>query len=292
MHTLVWLRNIAEGSCLRMKIFAFADEASSMIEGQIAAMLRNRLDGLEIRNVDGQNISDISLEKAREVRDKLHDAGLRTWSVGSPIGKIGITEDFAPHLEQFRHTLEIAHVLEAENIRLFSFYIPEAEKPEVYRKPVMERLNQFAEVSKDSGIELCHENEKGIYGDNAERCDDILRTIPSIKCIFDPANFVQCGQETLTAWQMLRSRVKYLHIKDALPDGQVVPAGRGVGNVAEILIDFRNMGGEAVTIEPHLQVFSGLEALERNPTAAVQDGYYASSDAAFDAACAALREYV
>lgn len=38
-----------------IKIFAFADEASVMIDKQIEAMQRNNLNGLEIRGVDGQN---------------------------------------------------------------------------------------------------------------------------------------------------------------------------------------------------------------------------------------------
>ena len=76
-----------------MKIYAFADEASGQINGQTAAMQRNGLQGLEIRGVDGQNISDISIEKAHEVRRKLDDAGLAVWSMGSPIGKIGIESD-------------------------------------------------------------------------------------------------------------------------------------------------------------------------------------------------------
>ena len=52
-------------------IYAFADEADKSIDGQINAMLRNNLKGLEIRGVDGENISDISLEKAKEVKKKL-----------------------------------------------------------------------------------------------------------------------------------------------------------------------------------------------------------------------------
>lgn len=38
-------------------------------------MRRNGLNGLEIRGVDGENVSAISLEKAKEVRRKLDDAG-------------------------------------------------------------------------------------------------------------------------------------------------------------------------------------------------------------------------
>ena len=95
------------------KVYAFADEASAMIDGQIEAMKRNALDGLEIRAVDGENISNITLKKAKEVRKKLDDAGLKVWSLGSPLGKIGIEDPFAPHLEMLKHTLELAHVLAA-----------------------------------------------------------------------------------------------------------------------------------------------------------------------------------
>lgn len=58
-----------------MRIYAFADEASPAIDGQIAAMRRNGLNGLEIRGVDGENVSAISLEKAKEVRRKLETRG-------------------------------------------------------------------------------------------------------------------------------------------------------------------------------------------------------------------------
>ena len=86
-----------------MKIYAFADEASPSIDEQIAAMKRNGLNGLEIRGVDGENVSVISLNKAREVRRKLEDAGLSVWSIGSPIGKIDIKNgDFDAHLDQLR----------------------------------------------------------------------------------------------------------------------------------------------------------------------------------------------
>ncbi len=40
-----------------MNIYAFADEASPLIDGQIKAMLENGVSGLEIRNVDNVNVS-------------------------------------------------------------------------------------------------------------------------------------------------------------------------------------------------------------------------------------------
>ena len=50
------------------------------------------------------------------------------------------------------------------------------------------------------------------------------------------------------------------------------------------------MGGEAVTVEPHLSVFDGLKDLEKADQKTLIDAYnYPSSDAAFDAACVALK---
>lgn len=274
-----------------MRYYAFADEASPMIDGQIAAMLRNGLQGLEVRNVDGTNVSSITIEKAAEVRRRLDDAGLICWSIGSPIGKIDIVKgDFDAHMQTYLHTLEVAHVLGAENLRIFSFYIPQGDDPAIYRNQVIDRLGLLAEKARGTGVTLCHENEKGIYGDLAPRCAEIHAAIPEIAAIFDPANYIQSGQETLSAWELLRDKVKYLHIKDALADGSVVPAGHGLGHVSEIVRDFVSRGGEALTLEPHLTVFDGLSGLEREGEKSQVGKYvYRSSDEAFDAAAAAMK---
>ena len=275
-----------------MKIYAFADEASPIIDEQIKAMKENGLDGLEIRNVDGVNIAEISDSKAREVRKKLDDASLRVWTIGSPIGKIDIEkDDFTLHTEKFKRTLELADILGAENIRLFSFFTP-AENRDSYKDKVIERLGTFCEIAKGSGITLCHENEKGIYGDIPERCLEIHKALPEMKAIFDPANYVQCGVNTLQAWKLLKGYVKYLHIKDAFADGSVVPAGKGIGNVKYILDDFKKLGGNSVTVEPHLTVFAGLKDLEKEGDASVigEVYKYSSAEEAFAAAVSALRE--
>lgn len=275
----------------KYSIFAFADEADSLIPGQIEAMKRNGLKGLEIRNVDGTNITDISLEKAREVRKQLDDNGLVTWSIGSPIGKQKIAKDFAPELERFKHTLELAHELGAGNIRLFSFFMPKEEDPAIYRSEVIDRMGQFIEAAHGSGINLCHENEKGIYGDIADRCLDLHQQLPELKGIFDPANFVQCHDDTIRGWSLLKNYIHYLHIKDALVSGDVVPAGHGAGNVAYIVKEFLAQGGEAMTVEPHLRIFDGLKALEENGDigAIGKQFTYPTANDAFDAACNALK---
>lgn len=277
-----------------LNVYAFADEASPALDGQIAAMKRNHLQGMEIRGVDKVNCSDLSDMTAREIRSKLEDAGLRVWSMGSPIGKIDVVSgDWPTHLEKYKRTLELAHILGAGNVRAFSFYYPKGTKPEQYRNEIIDRLSLMAELAEKEGIALCHENEKAIYGDNADRCLDLLTHVRGLHGIFDPANFIQCGQDTMEAWEKLAPYIHYLHIKDATPEGRVVPVGKGVGHVKEILEAYCALGGNSVTVEPHLKVFSGLQNLEKDGARtqiSAEDGGYPNSDAAFDAACHALRE--
>ena len=272
------------------RLYAFADEASGMIDLQIQALKRNRLHGLEIRNVDGESVSSISIKKAKEVRKKLDDNGFIVWSIGSPIGKIGIDDPFSPHLDLLRHTMEVAAELNTKRIRMFSFYLSQGANPAEYRSKVMDQMAAMLETAQQYGIWLCHENEKGIYGDTAVRCKDLHDTFAELHGIFDPANYIQCGQNTWEAWQMLKEHIDYLHIKDALQDGSVVPAGHGVGRVGEILKEFAALGGKDLTLEPHLKVFDGLGKLERDgETSQIGQYVYETNDQAFDAACEALR---
>lgn len=274
---------------MKFQLSAFADEADSMLSGQISAMKENGISYLEIRGVDGENIADISVQKAKEIRRQLDDASLKVWSLGSPYGKIGIEDDFGSHLEKFKKSLEIADILGTKHIRLFSFYIPQEDTYDKYKDAVMQRLEQFIKAAKGSDVILCHENEKDIYGDIASRCLEIHKAFPEIKAIFDPANFIQCGQDTKEAWTLLAPYVEYMHIKDALADGSVVPAGKGIGNLPYLL---ENYQGSVLTLEPHLSVFEGLANLEANNKSIVGNYCYPSSRAAFDAAVNALKELI
>lgn len=274
---------------MKFTLSSFADEVSSSLDEQIKAMHRNGIELLEIRQVDGENIADIDAAKAKNIRERLDNAGIRVWSIGSPYGKSGIEDSFEPQLERFRRGLELAGILGAERIRIFSFYIPDDKNPSDYKEEVIERLGVFVEEAKKYGIMLCHENEKRIYGDIATRCADILKALPELRAVFDPANFIQCGQDTVEAWNMLKEYVEYMHIKDALADGMVVPAGEGIGNIPYLLSEFK---GTVLSIEPHLTVFDGLDSLEPSEKSKINKYYFPSSGDAFDAAVNSLKSLI
>lgn len=268
---------------------AFADEADADRLGQIKALTENRIPYLEIRGVDGVNIADLSREAALRFKSELDAAGIKVWSIGSPAGKTNIHDDFDKALEQFNRLLDMAEIFEAKRIRLFSFYGTDGK--EEYFEEVCRRLNIFCDLCDEKGIIPCHENEKGIYGDIASRCLALHRAVPRLKAVFDPANFIQCGQDVMEAWEMLASYVEYGHIKDAMPDGRIVPPGDGIGHLSEYLPLFAAQGGEVLTLEPHLAEFVGLKALEGDGERSEVGGLkFENNRAAFDHAVYKLKE--
>ncbi len=258
------------------KITGFADEIAEDVDTQFRVLNKLNIRYFEPRGIDGKNIAELSDKEVAALKDKMERSGIRVSSIGSPIGKIRLDEDFRAHFEKFRRVVDIAERLDAGYIRMFSFYPPDAAAGEGdgaahewtagERAEVIDRLRRMTAYARERDVVLLHENEKGIYGDTVERCADLMRELGCghFQAVFDPANFVQCGQDTKEAYEALRSFIAYVHIKDArMEDGSVVPAGAGDGNVAHILKALLDGGYEGyLSLEPHLGSFSGLAGLE------------------------------
>ena len=251
----------------------FADEIAGDLTSQIDGLQKLDIHFMEMRGVDGDNLIFHPDDKVTEIRKRLDDAGISLSALGSPLGKIEIEEPFEKHFEDFKRAVEIAHQMDTRNIRMFSFYMPDeggaltTENKAAFRGQVFERIGKFVDYASQNDVVLLHENEKGIYGDQARECRELMDTFAGdhFKAIFDFANFVQVGQETLEAYDLLKDFVVYVHVKDALKeDGRVVPAGYGDGNVAAILKKLKGKGYEGfLSLEPHLFHFTGFAGLER-----------------------------
>ena len=273
---------------------AFADEYSPNFDEQLEGLKKNGVGFMEIRGVDGKNISDLTEDEMKAVREKLDKAGIGISSIGSPIGKIKISDPFEPHLDKLRNCIRAAKILGTKNIRIFSFYMPEGVTREEARPEVMKRLAAMLEIAKAEGITLCHENEKGIYGDSPETCLDIQKEFGGeIKLIFDPANFIECGCEPYPhGFELLSDRIYYMHIKDADENHKIAPAGKGIGRIPDIIKELDKREGKLfLTVEPHLRVFKGLEALETDEKTKMPNTY-ATSYEAFGAAVDAIKAII
>ena len=218
-------------------VSCFADEIAESLDRQIEVLSRLGISYVELRSADGINVSDFTMNFAKEVKKKLDQANIRISAIGSPIGKIGIDDDFDAHLQKLSHTEQMADIFETPYIRMFSFYIPENYAAADCRSEVLFRTEAMVAEAAHNNITLLHENEKGIYGDNASRCLDLMQQFAGkhFSCTFDFANFIQCGQDPSKAYEMLSPYISYIHVKDALfATGEVVPAGTGDGHLPDI----------------------------------------------------------
>jgi sugar phosphate isomerase/epimerase len=248
----------------------FADEIDPDFTTQCTVASGLGLKFLEVRSAWGTNILDLDEDQLETMRQQLAESGLQVSSIGSPIGKIPIEEDFEPHLERMRHAADVARFFRAPFIRIFSFFITPGDDPDAHRDEVLRRMRALADVAEQADVVLLHENEKEIYGDIPRRCHDIVSSVgsPHLRLAWDPANFVQVGVRPFDeGYPLLRPDVVYIQIKDALAaDASVVVAGAGDGQVAETIRALRDDGFDGFfSLEPHLALagslggFSGAE---------------------------------
>jgi len=249
-----------------MKLCGFADEIAPELDEQIKCCKETGVTHFELRGVWGKNVLDFDKSVRIEIKAKLKANGLAVACIGSPIGKVKITEPWERHFARFKIAVDSAEFFDAPLIRIFSYYPPqEGQDVHKHRDEVIRRMRLKADYVKTRNVTLVHENEKGIYGDTGKYCLDILKSVdsPKLRAAFDFGNLVQVGENPLDAWALLKPYTIHIHIKDVIgKEDRAVPAGQGDGHVEEILLDLKKSGyGGFLSLEPHLKAagqFSGF----------------------------------
>ena len=243
------------------KLSAFADEVTESFRGQVEYLASEKVGYIEPRFIDKKNIMDLSQAELKEARQMLRDHGIKVSAIGSPIGKVKLDEPFEPHLDKFKHAVDLAQFFETPFIRMFSYYAPEGEDIDGYRDQVLERMAAKVAVVEGSDVTMVHENEAHIYGHSAKNCADLIEAIGSdkLRLAYDPANFVwgeKLTNNVETCWPIMKPYVVHIHIKDwklGSADIGSVP-GEGDGQIKELLAELAAMNYDGcMTMEPHLQ---------------------------------------
>ncbi|MEG0910422.1 MAG: TIM barrel protein [Ruthenibacterium sp.] len=250
-------------------ISGFADEISVRFSTQLKVVKQLGMQYVCLRTVNGKSIAKYTVPEAeKKLVPALTEAGIRVSSLGSPIGKVDIDDDaaFETQLKQLETLCKICQLLACKYIRIFSFFMPKGKNPDDYQDAVLCKLRRFVQIAQQYKIVLIHENEKDIYGDTAARCRNLFDAISSdcFKAAFDAANFVQCGENALAAYELLKDEIVYIHIKDAVTSSsENVLCGTGDGQIPAVLRRaFENGYNGFLTLEPHLVLFSALQSLE------------------------------
>jgi sugar phosphate isomerase/epimerase len=244
----------------------FADEIDPDLETQCAVLDDLGIGHVEFRSAWGTNVLDLTDEQVEEAAKVLAAHDLRVSSIGSPLGKVNVEDDFDAHLVRADRALAVAQRLGAPFIRIFSFFLRPDQAPERHRDEVLRRMAALAARAEPTGLVLLHENEKDIYGDVPARVLDLVESVgsPALRLAWDPANYVQVGVRPFTeGYAALRPYTDYVQIKDArLGTGEVVPAGEGDGEVRETVRALAADGFDGFfSMEPHLGTYNEFGAL-------------------------------
>lgn len=270
---------------------AFADEAGRTLDEQICALRENGIGYIEPRNIGGKGILTLTEKELSEIKSELDKNGIKVNSLGSPIGKFPIEKPLDEHLPDLERALRACEILDTKNIRMFSFFIPKDKCAKDYTDEVVSRLNVMQKISAERGIQLCHENEKGIFGQNPEEVNTIVDRVPGLKFIFDGANYRECDCDTIEGINATLRNFGYMHIKDAIySPHMIVPAGEGEAKLDEVIekVNAEVDGTVYLTLEPHLHIFDAFKDIDDTEL----NGKYVfkSNREAFDFAVASLKK--
>jgi len=244
-----------------MKFSGISDEAGQIIEMQIKAHKELGWDYMELRNVDGENLTMMSDEKFEEVYRKVSESGLKVSCFSSCIANWAtrISGDFQKDVDELKRAIPRMKKFNTKFVRVMS-WPNDDENPwpeEKWAEEVIKRMKELAKIAEDGGVILAHENCSGWGGLSPENSLRLLNEVgsPAFVLLFDTGNVV--AHTDIDTWDFyikIKPYIKYVHIKDYKADksGATFP-GEGTSKVKEILTDLKNSGYDGfVSIEPHV----------------------------------------
>ena len=257
-----------------MFITGFTDEASPSIEGQIEMCRRLGWSKIDLRAIDGVNITKLPEHGFEEVFEKLSSAGIQTVSFGSEIANWGrrINDPLEWDIEEIERAIPRMQRMGVEMIRIMSYRAPNGPvgtDPDMERE-IVRRLKEIVRRAEDGGVICVHENCETWGGQSPEHTLFLLEQIdsPAFQLVFDTGNpfatYDHRGEEPYTYqdslgfYRQVKDAVRYVHIKDGRVLNEKVQysfPGEGDGQVPELLAELQNDGyNGGISIEPHVAV--------------------------------------
>jgi sugar phosphate isomerase/epimerase len=251
-----------------------ADEASPRLASQIQAQNDIGWRHIELRNIDGTNLTDLGDDAFDRTAGAIEASGLQVSCFASQLANWSrpIDSDFERDVAELRRAVPRMKRLKAPFIRCMSY--PNSKAPLAdaeWRREAARRLKTLARIAQDGGVTLVHENCNGWGGQGPTQTLDLVEDVGSrsFRLVFDTGNPIPYGQDAWDYYSKVREHVVYVHVKDyeVGPDGKekAVFPGEGRGHVREIVRDLLERGYDGgFSIEPHITsvIHLGKEAAD------------------------------
>jgi sugar phosphate isomerase/epimerase len=219
------------------KLAAITDEISQ--DPSVAAAMVREFggEGLEIRSVWEKGPHELDDADITRLKQIVEAHGLRICGIASPVFKchLDAAEEEREHLAMLRRCIALAHALDTDLIRVFTFWQQPGTPP---WELIAEKFREPLSLAEREGVTLGIENEGSTMVANARRGADFLALMnhPHLRAIWDPGNeqgnaegggAFPRGYETLKPW------VVHVQLKDVkrLPNGTRASVRLGTGDV-------------------------------------------------------------
>jgi L-ribulose-5-phosphate 3-epimerase len=219
------------------KIAVITDEVSQN-PAVAAAMVREfGGEGLEIRSVWEKGPHELGATDISRLQQIVEAHGLRICGIASPVFKchLGVAAEEREHLEMLTRCIALAHALDTDLIRIFTFWQQPGPPP---WDLIAEKFHEPLRLAAQEGIILGIENERSTMATNARRVADFLALMnhPRLRAIWDPGNEQgnsEGGEAFPRGYETIKPWIVHVQLKDVkhLTDGTRASVRLGMGDV-------------------------------------------------------------
>src|SRR5579872_3411432 len=154
------------------RLSVLTDEVSSSLVEALDWAVQNGLKHVEVRMVDGTNVSNLSDAQVERTKREIDKRGLKVSAIASPLFKCALDpsrpvqsgdlfgnqeEDLATHMSKLPRAIAIAKRLGTKNIRIFSFW--REIEPKKHLAEIVRHLKKAALLAEKEDVLLLQENE-------------------------------------------------------------------------------------------------------------------------------------
>lgn len=250
------------------------DEVADNFSDALEFVIKNDIEFIELRTINGKNLALMSLEETEFVAGAIRNSGKTVSAIASPLFKWYTNKNIDSSYDSFgfdpnlslqskkriiRHVIKQAQILGTNRIRIFSG-LRESANDSVVNENDRALLEYALKLAQKVGVLLLLENEPAC---KIATFKDYLQTLhdfqeQGLMAWVDLANFYEIGESvTQEMMQQLSGFIEYIHIKDpvGIKQHRYVPVGEGFINYKKIVPSLTDTLGKETfySIETHVK---------------------------------------
>lgn len=244
------------------RLTGIADEGDPSLKGQIELHNRLKFNSIELRGIDGVNITKLNDKEFDKVYAELDRNNMGCAGFGSAIANWArkISNPFEEDIDDLKRSISRMKKLDTNLIRIMSYPNDDYSKFD-WEKEVIRRISELTKIAEDNDIILGMEICDGWASESPENLEILLNEVdsPSLKVILDPGNPISHKKSIEESWRFYYvslEKIVHFHIKDCkIVNGEPIHTYPGMGDCDLKLMvkDILSHGYKGLfSLEPHL----------------------------------------